>query len=94
MLQKYLSDAVNNISQWLTDDTFKEYRAALEKLIKLSQTDDEIANELFDSFWRIIPFGTGGRRWRVGIGPNRMNPYIIALTAQGHVDYLLEKNSK
>ncbi|MCI0338464.1 MAG: hypothetical protein L0226_12880 [Acidobacteria bacterium] len=43
---------------------------------------------LFDSFWQVLPFGTGGRRGRVGYGTNRINPTIIAMTVQGHCQYL------
>lgn len=43
---------------------------------------------LFDAFWQALPFGTGGRRGRVGYGPNRLNPTTVAMTVQGHCDYL------
>ena len=38
-----------------------------------------------------MPFGTGGRRGPVGIGPNRINPFTIASSVQGHVVYLRER---
>jgi phosphoglucomutase len=43
---------------------------------------------LFDAFWQVLPFGTGGRRGRVGYGANRLNPTTVALTIQGHCDFL------
>ena len=43
---------------------------------------------LFDAFRQVLPFGTGGRRGPVGYGPNRMNPSTVAMTAQGHSNYL------
>ncbi len=43
---------------------------------------------LFDAFWQVLPFGTGGRRGRVGYGPNRFNPTTAAMTVQGHCHYL------
>ena len=43
---------------------------------------------VFDAFWQILPFGTGGRRGRVGYGANRMNQTTVAMTVQGHCDYL------
>src|SRR4051812_29817128 len=46
---------------------------------------------LFDSFWRLLPFGTGGRRGPVGYGPNRFNPSVVAITVQGHCQYLRTK---
>ncbi|MCH8966449.1 MAG: phospho-sugar mutase, partial [Planctomycetes bacterium] len=51
-----------------------------------------ITNEEFDlvldSFYQVMPFGTGGRRGPVGVGPNRINPYTMASSVQGHVQYL------
>jgi phosphoglucomutase len=44
-----------------------------------------------DSFRCDIPFGTGGRRGRVGIGPNRINPRTLALTVAGHCEFLLQE---
>jgi phosphoglucomutase/phosphomannomutase len=43
---------------------------------------------IVDSFRCTIPFGTGGRRGRVGIGPNRLNQRTLALTVAGHAEYL------
>jgi phosphoglucomutase len=43
---------------------------------------------LFDAFWQVLPFGTGGRRGRVGYGANRINPSTVAMTIQGHCNFL------
>ena len=43
---------------------------------------------VFDAFRQVLPFGTGGRRGPMGYGPNRMNPSTVAMTAQGHSNYL------
>lgn len=43
---------------------------------------------LFDAFWQVLPFGTGGRRGRVGYGANRLNPTTVAMSVQGHCHYL------
>jgi phosphoglucomutase len=45
---------------------------------------------LHESFWRSIPFGTGGVRGTVGFGPNRINPTVVALTIQAHCNFLEE----
>ncbi len=50
--------------------------------------DEQYMPLVFDIFWQILPFGTGGRRGRVGYGPNRMNPTTVAMTVQGHCQYL------
>ncbi len=48
---------------------------------------------IVDSFRCDIPFGTGGRRGRVGIGPNRINPRTLALTVAGHCEFLRATSS-
>ncbi|MDH3402926.1 MAG: phospho-sugar mutase [Acidobacteriota bacterium] len=50
---------------------------------------EDLLGLLFDAFWQVLPFGTGGRRGPVGYGPNRINATTVAMTAQGHCDYLL-----
>ena len=50
--------------------------------------DEDHLALVFDAFWQVLPFGTGGRRGRVGYGPNRMNPTTVAMTVQGHCHYL------
>jgi phosphoglucomutase/phosphomannomutase len=49
---------------------------------------DERIDLLYDAFWQDLPFGTGGRRGRVGYGANRINPTTVAMTVQGHCDFL------
>ena len=46
---------------------------------------------LVDSFYQVMPFGTGGRRGSVGIGPNRMNLWTLGASVQGHCDYLKQR---
>ena len=83
--------AVAHLEDWLDHDKFaslldgesSDYRPLLEWMI----TGEEF-NLVLDSFYQVMPFGTGGRRGPVGIGPNRINPYTIASSVQGHVEYL------
>ncbi|MFZ0961757.1 MAG: hypothetical protein WAO35_12690 [Terriglobia bacterium] len=51
--------------------------------------DEQHVPLLFDAFWQVLPFGTGGRRGRVGYGSNRFNHATAAMTVQGHCNYLL-----
>ena len=81
--KKYLDSALKWLEIWLTDDAFKDYTAQIEHLINA-----ENWNFLLDSFYQVIPFGTGGRRGLVGIGPNRINTWTIQASAQGHSQYL------
>ncbi|MBW2428461.1 MAG: phospho-sugar mutase [Deltaproteobacteria bacterium] len=84
--EKYVDSALKWLEVWLTDHTFEDYVPQIRHLIKSGKW-----NFLLDSFYQIIPFGTGGRRGLVGIGPNRINPYTIQASAQGHSQYLIKQ---
>ena len=83
--------AVAHLKDWLDHDKFaslldgesRDYQPLVEWMIS-----GEKFNLVLDSFYQVMPFGTGGRRGPVGIGPNRINPYTIASSVQGHVEYL------
>ncbi len=55
-------------------------------------TKDAIINlqpdELADSFYRNLEFGTGGLRGIMGVGTNRMNKYTVGMATQGFANYL------
>ncbi len=78
--------ALANLNRWLTEDAFVPYRAQIEGLIVRRKWE-----VLLDSFYQVIPFGTGGRRGTCGIGPNRINPWTLATSVQGHVEYLQDR---
>ena len=71
-----------------------DYRAEYERW--LQNANDEIKEELTqytdqeieDSFYRNMAFGTGGLRGTIGAGTNRMNVYTVAKASQGLADYL------
>ncbi|GIX49185.1 MAG: phosphomannomutase [Candidatus Tectimicrobiota bacterium] len=84
--EAYKQAAQAQIARWLTEARFAPYRPQLEWLIA-----QERWSLLLDSFYRMLPFGTGGRRGPVGIGTNRFNPWTLALSVQGHVAYLRER---
>ncbi|WP_068268642.1 phospho-sugar mutase [Caviibacter abscessus] len=71
--------------RWLND----EYITNEDKEILKNMTEDEIK----DSFYTTLSFGTGGIRGKIGLGPNRMNVYLIRKVTQGISNYLL-KNYK
>ncbi len=77
--------AARNLSRWLTGREFASYQPQLERLVAMGAWD-----LLLDSFYKVIPFGTGGRRGPVGIGTNRINPYTLATSVMGHVAFLRE----
>jgi phosphoglucomutase/phosphomannomutase len=78
--------ALKYLSQWLTNSQFAAYRPQLQWLIQQEQWAG-----LLDRFYQILPFGTGGRRGPVGIGPNRMNLWTLGASVQGHCEYLKER---
>lgn len=84
--KKYVNSALKWLETWLTDDSFKDYAPQIAYLIK-----KEKWNFLLDSFYQVIPFGTGGRRGLVGVGPNRINTWTIQASAQGHSQYLVRQ---
>ncbi|MCY2943238.1 MAG: phospho-sugar mutase [Planctomycetota bacterium] len=78
--------AQKNLELWLTSEEFVTYRPQIEWLIQKGDFSG-----LLDRFFQILPFGTGGRRGAVGIGPNRMNLWTLGASVQGHSDYLKQK---
>jgi phosphoglucomutase len=84
--EKYVNSALKWLATWLTDDAFKDYVPQIAYLIKMEKW-----NFLLDSFYQVIPFGTGGRRGLVGVGPNRINTWTIQASAQGHSQYLIRQ---
>jgi phosphoglucomutase len=83
--EKYIDSALKWLKVWLTDSAFKEYVPQIKYLLEKGRW-----NFLLDSFYQVIPFGTGGRRGLVGIGPNRINTWTIQASAQGHSQYLIK----
>ena len=82
----YKEQALNNLERWLTAEEFKPYWPQIDWLIHTEQWAG-----LLDRFYQILPFGTGGRRGPVGIGPNRMNLWTLGASVQGHCEYLKER---
>lgn len=81
--EKYKKQALVYIKEWLTEKEYKDYFQQLKHFIDSNDWD-----YLLDCFYQIIPFGTGGRRGEVGIGPNRINKWTVQASAQGHSQYL------
>jgi len=77
--------ALATLGPWLTDERFAPWRPQLESLIRRGRFET-----VFDCFWQVIPFGTGGRRGAVGLGPNRFNPWTLSTSVQGHAEILRE----
>jgi phosphoglucomutase len=70
------------ISLWLTDNYDQATRDEISRL------QQENPNELTESFYRNLEFGTGGLRGLMGVGTNRMNKYTVGMSTQGFANYL------
>ena len=78
-----VENALKLLDTWLSDPMYEALRGPI-----LAHVESRQFALLLDSFYQFIPFGTGGRRGRVGYGPNRINPVTVALSVQGHCNYL------
>lgn len=75
--------AQENVQKWLNGNYDEETKDAIRKMIGENQ------NELNESFYRNLEFGTGGLRGIMGVGTNRMNKYTVAMATQGLANYVL-----
>lgn len=75
--------ALAHLQRWLTEPSFEPYQPMIRAMIAAQRWD-----LLLDSFYQVLPFGTGGRRGPVGIGPNRYNPWTLGASVQGHATWL------
>ena len=67
---------------WLDGDYDEATKAQVRKLMETDQ------NELVESFYKDLEFGTGGLRGIMGVGTNRMNNYTVGFATQGLANYL------
>ncbi|ROI11182.1 phospho-sugar mutase [Kaistella haifensis] len=67
---------------WLTDTFDEETKRTIQNWI------DTNSEELEDSFYRDLEFGTGGMRGVMGVGTNRLNKYTLGQATQGLANYL------
>src|SRR5690606_8404264 len=75
-------DIFNRINSWLTPT----FDLKTQELIK-----DAIANnpqDIQESFYKDLEFGTGGMRGVMGVGTNRINKYTLGKNTQGLSDYM------
>lgn len=68
---------------WLKSKIDDQTRKQIQYLL------DNDENELIESFYRNLEFGTGGLRGIMGAGTNRMNIYTVGMATQGLCNYLL-----
>jgi phosphoglucomutase/phosphomannomutase len=81
--EAHRQQALSNLEAWWDKPRYAAFRPQLESLVRHDSWE-----LLFDSFYRVMSFGTGGRRGPVGIGPNRINQDTVISSVQGHVNFL------
>ncbi|MHA7108593.1 phospho-sugar mutase [Sunxiuqinia elliptica] len=78
-----LDQVVSRAQSWLSEVYDEETRKEVKRML-----EQEDKNELIDSFYRDLEFGTGGLRGIMGAGSNRMNIYTVGAATQGLSNYL------
>ncbi len=73
---------IERAKSWLTEQYDEETRKSVQNML------DNDPNELVESFYRNLEFGTGGLRGIMGAGTNRMNIYTVAMATQGFANYI------
>lgn len=76
------ASAKTNVATWLSGSYDEETKQAIREMIENNP------NELNESFYRNLEFGTGGLRGIMGVGTNRMNKYTVAMATQGLANYV------
>lgn len=69
-------------NSWLEGNYDAQTKEAIRDLM------DKNPDELSDSFYRNLEFGTGGLRGIIGVGTNRMNKYTVGMATQGLANYI------
>ena len=75
-------EIIERAKVWLSDKYDSETRRQVQELI------DNNPEELLESFYKNLEFGTGGLRGIMGVGTNRMNTYTVAMATQGFANYI------
>jgi len=83
------AEVIDAIERWMLQPKYESARSGLETLLQAASAGDDAAKaEIIDAFSRTLPIGTGGRRGKVGPGPNRFNTVVVRETSQGIADAL------
>ncbi|SFW15514.1 phospho-sugar mutase [Cellulophaga fucicola] len=77
-----MSSILESAKTWLTTTFDANTKSKVEDLIKNNP------EELNDSFYKNLEFGTGGMRGIMGVGTNRINKYTLGKNTQGISNYL------
>ena len=73
---------LEKVNVWVNGNYDQATKDEIQRLQKSSP------DELAESFYRNLEFGTGGLRGIMGTGTNRMNKYTVGMATQGFSNYL------
>ncbi|MDQ6815677.1 MAG: phospho-sugar mutase [Bacteroidota bacterium] len=73
---------LEKVNVWLNGNYDQETKDEVRRLKETSP------DELVESFYKSLEFGTGGLRGIMGVGTNRMNKYTVGMATQGFANYL------
>lgn len=76
------SDIQAKVNAWLQGNYDEQTKGEIQRL------QAENPDELTESFYKNLEFGTGGLRGLMGVGTNRMNKYTVGMATQGYANYL------
>lgn len=77
-----LDNSIKAAKSWLTNSFDAETKQKVQELLNGNP------EELQESFYKNLEFGTGGMRGIMGIGTNRINKYTLGKNTQGLSNYL------
>ncbi|WP_172915586.1 phospho-sugar mutase [Capnocytophaga canimorsus] len=81
-METMLDNSIKAAKSWLTDSFDAETKQKVQELL------NGTPEELQESFYKNLEFGTGGMRGIMGIGTNRINKYTLGKNTQGLSNYL------
>ena len=79
---------IEKANSWLSNHYNDETRKRVQQLL------DEKSDDVIESFYKDLEFGTGGLRGLMGVGSNRINEYTVGMTTQGFANYLKSQFSE
>ena len=82
MSAKIDKEVLDRANLWLDGNYDDETKDVIREMI------NNDPQELTESFYRNLEFGTGGLRGIMGVGSNRMNKYTVGAATQGMANYL------
>ncbi len=82
MATKIDQEILDKVQVWLDGNYDQDTKLSIEEMLRNDP------DEIIESFYRDLEFGTGGLRGIMGVGTNRMNKYTVGMSNQGLANYL------